>query len=143
MHLEHNSKKDSDTSVQNKQVASTSGSSMKSNNESVILLPTAVINVLDYNNQYQKCRVLLDSGAQMSLIREACIQRLGLIRKYNNSLIYAVGKGMNSQCKREVQLKMVSFGQTCTVTTTAYCLSKLTQNLPGENGIFSKYQFDR
>lgn len=46
------------------------------------ILPTAIVLIADSTGCYQSCRGFIDSGAQSTLITEACAQRLGLKRDH-------------------------------------------------------------
>ena len=56
-----------------------------------VLLCTAIIRVLDVNNQFQQVRALLDPGSQASFVSEACCARLGLAKKRAKVQITCLG----------------------------------------------------
>lgn len=63
-----------------------------------VLLSTALVEVLDVRGNYQKIRVLLDSGSQTSFISLKCANRLGLPKQRMYSEIQGIGEtGMNTQ----------------------------------------------
>ena len=45
------------------------------------ILPTAMVSIEDDSSNVIKCRALLDSGSQMSLISEEAVQRMKLKRQ--------------------------------------------------------------
>ena len=49
------------------------------------ILPTALVSIEDDSSQIIKCRALLDSGSQMSLISEEAVQRMKL-KRHKHSL---------------------------------------------------------
>lgn len=51
---------------------------VESSDKYAVILGTAVVHVQDSFNNYQPCRVLIDSGAQSNFITLDCFQRLGL-----------------------------------------------------------------
>lgn len=62
--------------------AKTSHSSSVNNMKNcMVLLGTAMVNVLDSFGNLQACRVLIDSGAQSNFITLNCLERLGLSRQ--------------------------------------------------------------
>ncbi|XP_044748988.1 uncharacterized protein LOC123311742 [Coccinella septempunctata] len=46
-----------------------------------ILLSTCVIHVKDFNGNFQKIRILLDTGSMANFISDTCVRRLGLPRR--------------------------------------------------------------
>lgn len=57
---------------------SSSGNNMKN---CMVILGTAIVNVIDSFGNPQACRVLIDSGAQSNFITVNCLERLGLSRQ--------------------------------------------------------------
>lgn len=110
--------------------SSISINSSTENAHQTTLLPTAIIMVRDKNNSLQPCRALIDSGAQSTLISEACAQRLKLDRSHDNTLLYGVGGDHPTYTKGKIQLEIYAKNVKKTIFVKTYCLSNLTQYLP-------------
>ncbi|XP_017485587.1 PREDICTED: uncharacterized protein LOC108374125 [Rhagoletis zephyria] len=113
------------------QIVAPPGNATHQYNKTLALLPTATVLILDGRNSLQPCRVLLDSGAQVTLISEACAQRLELKRSYDKTLIHGGGAGTGSYTKGKVYLLLKATYYEKMATTEALCVDRLTQNLPG------------
>ncbi|XP_055837216.1 uncharacterized protein LOC129905699 [Episyrphus balteatus] len=100
--------------------------------ECYTLLPTAIVSVVDVRGQLHKCRALLDSGSQATLISEDCVQRLNLKRSHARIPIHGIGQNGSSLGTRGVvSLSLHSSGESkFMISTNAYILSKLTGDLP-------------
>ncbi|XP_065094080.1 uncharacterized protein LOC135714625 [Ochlerotatus camptorhynchus] len=70
-------------------VSTTCSSNVVSFPKTVLLL-TAVVHVLDKDNQPYPCRVLLDSGSQVNFVTEDMVNRLGLSKKPANVPIVGI-----------------------------------------------------
>lgn len=103
-------------------------------NKRGVLLSTALVEILDAHNNYQKIRVLLDCGSQVNFISQKCLNRLGLSR-YNLPLsVHGVG---------QMQMTSSSGGVTCTIRPVgkltpsfiidAVVLPKICNEMPTQN----------
>ncbi|XP_065355419.1 uncharacterized protein LOC135949893 [Calliphora vicina] len=110
----------------------TINSSQQTTTHQTTLLPTAVIMVRDKNNSLQPCRALMDSGAQSTLISEACVQRLHLNRSYDKTALCGVGGNNTSYTRGKVQLEIFAKDIGRTIIVQTYCLSNLTQYIPSQ-----------
>ncbi|XP_043496402.1 uncharacterized protein LOC122520377 [Polistes fuscatus] len=72
------------------------------------LLPTAIVAVYDINHEPIDCRVMLDSGAQDSLISEHCIKKLGLKRNRSNTSIEGIGASNVVQSRGSLYINIES-----------------------------------
>lgn len=95
-----------------------------------VVLGTAIVHVLDSFNNYQACRVLIDSGAQSSFISIDCFQRLGLTANKCPYNIFGLGGeyvknyGMVSCAVQPRHCSTPSFN------IDAVILPKITSDLP-------------
>lgn len=96
------------------------------------ILPTAIIMVRDKNNSLQPCRALLDTGAESTLILEACVQRLQLRRSYDKTLLYGID---NTPCytKGKINMEIFAKEKNKTIIVETYCMSKLTHFIPSSD----------
>ncbi|XP_037812325.1 uncharacterized protein LOC119604046 [Lucilia sericata] len=99
-------------------------------NHETTLLPTAIVMVRDKNKSLQPCRALIDSGAQSTLVSEACVQRLQLPKSHDNTVLYGVGGEKPNYTKGKVQLEIFAEKHNRTLLVKTYCLQNLTQYLP-------------
>ena len=99
----------------------------KTPNPSRVLLPTAVIPVVDRSGQAVNCRALLDSGSQISCISERCLQKLRLPRRRHELLISTFGDG--STTSKGVADLIVSH-PAGSMPVTAVVMASLTRLLP-------------
>ncbi|XP_065354778.1 uncharacterized protein LOC135949214 [Calliphora vicina] len=97
--------------------------------------------VRDKDNVLQSCRALIDSGAQSTLVSEACVQRLHLNRTNDKTLIYGVGDSNTNYTRGRVQLEIFAPGTKGTIIVQTYCLSNLTQYLPSHTVDNNDLQF--
>uniref|UniRef100_A0A1B0D852 DUF5641 domain-containing protein n=1 Tax=Phlebotomus papatasi TaxID=29031 RepID=A0A1B0D852_PHLPP len=96
-----------------------------------VLLPTALVNVLDSRNQKQVCRILIDGGSECNLISEACVQRLGLMRRRNKIQVNGPGEVKVGETRGSVSLVLSSIHHPEEhIEPEALVLSKLTAMLP-------------
>ncbi|KAF0748221.1 Uncharacterized protein FWK35_00023001 [Aphis craccivora] len=96
-----------------------------------VLLGTAIVMLRDVSGDLQPVRALLDSGSQTSIIRESCLDRLGLRRsKWTASLI-----GLSGQSVPKVLGKAKLEIRSCyepvpVIPVRAWILPTITADLP-------------
>lgn len=96
------------------------------------LLPTAIIDILDFTGNSISCRVLLDSGAQTNFISKSLADRLN--KKPRTISMSVTGIGQNSTAITQVitttvKSKFNSFRS----SQNFYVIDKIGQNLPGNS----------
>ena len=107
-------------------------STPSSNHDQVItLLNTAIINVLDGNGNYQKCRAFIDSGSVPNFISEKCLKRLSLNAIPHSQGICGIG-GMTSHCVNGATCLRFGphFSHKQPFSAKAYVLKNITSSLP-------------
>ncbi|XP_045462357.1 uncharacterized protein LOC123672321 [Harmonia axyridis] len=96
-----------------------------------VLLSTAIVEVSDSYSNFQKVRVILDSGSQTSYITEKCANRLGLSRFSCSLSIQGLGNMTNMTSKSGVTCKIKPVGKISPIfTIDAVVLPKLCANMP-------------
>ena len=96
------------------------------------VLPNAIVTIEDQASNTHTCRALLDTGSQINLISEEAAQRMGLKREKRSLKVNVVGdisKTHNSGLAR-LHLKSKNYGKS--ISTQAFVLPKLTQNVPSK-----------
>ena len=78
----------------------------------------------------QPRHALIDSGAQSTLVSEACVQRLQLSKSHDNTVLYGIGGEKPNYTKGNVQLEIFAERHNRTLLVRTYCLQNLTQYLP-------------
>lgn len=119
----------------NDNVLSTSCSTNLSSLSFSAILPTAIVFVKDANQQFQTCRALLDTGSQLSLVTESCVQRLKLRRKNARLSMTGIG-GISSKqtsTRGKVPIEIFTRDKNNKYSVTAYILNKVTNDLPPVN----------
>ncbi|XP_062700072.1 uncharacterized protein LOC134284801 [Aedes albopictus] len=86
---------------------STACSSNFAQTTKTVLLLTAVVQVLDRNNEPHLCRVLLDSGSQVNFVTEEMANRLGLTKKPANVPIVGIN-ALRSLAREKMVVKIRS-----------------------------------
>lgn len=86
--------------------------------------------VRDRNDTLQPCHALFDSGAQSTLVSEACVQRLHLTREFDKTLLYGLDNSNSNYTKGKVKLEIFTAKANRTIIAHLYCLSNLTQYIP-------------
>lgn len=95
-----------------------------------ILLSTALVNVCVGNLRFI-VRVLIDTGSQATFITDACVQRLGLIRRYASVPIFGIGESKPIHPKGIVSCTLTPCNQAePTLNIDALILNKLVYQKP-------------
>lgn len=104
---------------------------MVSSNRNVVLLSTAIVDILDNRGQYQKIRILLDSGSQANFITQKCLNKLGL-RIYPLSMsVKGLGKMQDVMCNGGVNCTLKPVGKLFPIhTIDAVVIPKLCSDIP-------------
>ena len=96
-----------------------------------VLLPTARILVDDKSEIPISCRALLDSGSQVTFIREELVQKLGLQRKASTLPIGGIGNGDAEASTEYVNITIKSsYDPYFKLSVTAHVLPQVTGTLP-------------
>ncbi|GFU31488.1 DUF1758 domain-containing protein [Trichonephila clavipes] len=100
------------------------------NPDVLILLCTALIQVRDIWGNYQTCRCLLDSGSQTSLIRNECIERLGLRKEKANERTSCLGTS-DTRINGFAEIQFTShFSFQISFHASAYVINKIVGMIP-------------
>ncbi|KAJ0173857.1 hypothetical protein K1T71_011006 [Dendrolimus kikuchii] len=94
-----------------------------------VLLSTAIVEVMDSNNQYHTARALLDNGSQNSFISEKLCNRLNIPIIQSTMRILGVGQSVshtNKLCNINMRSKYNQFN----MRLQCFVLSNITSNLP-------------
>ncbi|KAG8173081.1 hypothetical protein JTE90_012653 [Oedothorax gibbosus] len=95
-----------------------------------VLLCTAIVKVLDYSNQFQQCRVLLDPGSQACFVTESCFYRLGLSRTRARVEISCLGSS-SAHTNGVTNLKFTPhFKESPEFITSAFIINKIIGDIP-------------
>ncbi|XP_041452039.1 uncharacterized protein LOC121405436 [Drosophila obscura] len=92
-------------------------------------LPTALVFVRNAKGSHTICRVLLDSGSELSYISERCIQALGLSRFPSRILVSGISSIKAETTRGCSTLDMQSRISEHTMKVRAHVLSKITSTL--------------
>ena len=95
-----------------------------------VLLATAVVKTQDRLSFYQFCRIMLDSCSQATLISESTVQRLGLERFYDNTIITGVGQTTAGSSRGKVKITLQSCVSSDRIQIEAVIMSKVTSDIP-------------
>ncbi|KAH8317555.1 hypothetical protein KR074_003592, partial [Drosophila pseudoananassae] len=96
-------------------------------------LPTALVFVQNANGTYTSCRLLLDSGSELSYISERCINALGLARSSSRILVSGISSIKAEATRGITQLNLKSLFTDSALKITAHVLSKITSSLQRNN----------
>ncbi|XP_030750174.1 uncharacterized protein LOC115877962 [Sitophilus oryzae] len=96
---------------------------------SQVMLPTAIVKVVDSFGNLRECRALLDSGAQSNFISEKMSKLLNLELFRGNFCISGIGNGI-SKIKNKTSVKLFSCDETFSMTIECLIMQKITDNLP-------------
>ncbi|CAL8068951.1 unnamed protein product [Orchesella dallaii] len=122
-------KNSSSANTGEKEVASHFASE-EDNEDTHVLLATAIVKVIDRSGGQQLCRVLLDQGSQASFISEACARNLGLKRQHSNITITGISGGVSASTRGKVNLTLHSTTNDHAIDIHALVLKKVTGWLP-------------
>lgn len=116
--------------------------SMKVNaNESQVILPTAIIKIVDGFGEEQMCRALLDSASMESFISEDCVCRLGLQRK--NARVVMKGlddsKVGSSRGKTKLKISIAYPNGPTNIVIDALIIPKIAGMLPQRNFVYKNW----
>ena len=98
--------------------------------DSQVILPTAIVSVIDANGQHQKCRILIDPGSQSSFINEDFVQKLKLNRKNDKLRVSGVSGKQTATTNGSVVVNLVSYFNKKSVQPELHILKKVTCDLP-------------
>lgn len=94
-----------------------------------ILLSTALVEVMDNNNQYHTARALLDSGSQNCFISEGLLKRLNV--SVIQSIMHISGVGQSvSQSNERCDINMRSLNNNYNTQLHCFVLPNITSRLP-------------
>ena len=96
------------------------------------ILPTIMVSIEDDSSETIKCRALLDSGSQMSLISEEAVQRMKLKRCKQSLTVNGIGNVHRTYNSGQVQLRLKSKSGRL-LEVQAFILPNLTQHLPNKS----------
>ena len=100
------------------------------NNNCSILLPTAIVSVLNSKNQLIPCRALLDSGSQLSFITQALSRRLNLNTTEKHLNLSGIGGQSNDVRAGLTNIVLKSVSKE--IRVSAYVLKQLTTSVPSK-----------
>ncbi|XP_070851577.1 uncharacterized protein [Drosophila suzukii] len=92
-------------------------------------LPTALVFVRNATGSHTTCRVLLDSGSELSYISERCVQALGLARSPSRILVTGISSIKAETTRGCSTLDLQSRISDHTIKVRAHVLSKITSTL--------------
>ncbi|XP_059609179.1 uncharacterized protein LOC132256666 [Phlebotomus argentipes] len=94
-----------------------------------VFLATAMVDILTGDNQRISCRVMLDGGAQVSIMTTSLYNRLRLPKKPSNISILGVGSQVNP-VKHKVTATVFSQKSGQSFTFDCHILPKISGNIP-------------
>ncbi|XP_043064457.1 uncharacterized protein LOC122320328 [Drosophila ficusphila] len=92
-------------------------------------LPTALVYVQNSKGTYTICRVLLDSGSELSYVSERCINALGLARSPSRILVSGISSVKAETTRGLATLHIKSMVSLHTIVVAAHVLGKITSTL--------------
>ncbi|CAG7731226.1 unnamed protein product, partial [Allacma fusca] len=95
-----------------------------------VLLPTAIVYVMDSKGYSQSCRALLDSGSEVSFVSSSCVKRLGIPIEEADLQIHGVSAAPVGSSNGKVQLQVSSRIYEYATPIEAYILPRVTKPLP-------------
>ncbi|HBK82589.1 MAG TPA: hypothetical protein DDZ41_03185, partial [Flavobacterium sp.] len=100
----------------------------------VSLLPTAVAFVKNQSQDMLPVRILLDSGSQSSFITESCVQRLGLKRIKNSTVVNGLSGKLVAKANGRVLLNIYErLEKTKIIEADALIIKTITSIIPTTN----------
>ncbi|KAL7743211.1 hypothetical protein ACLKA6_016339 [Drosophila palustris] len=92
-------------------------------------LPTAWVNVRNAHGTFTACRVLLDSGSELSYVSERCIHALGIARSPSRILVSGISSVKAETTRGFSKLHLRSRVSDNTLDATVHILGKITSPL--------------
>ncbi|XP_044574113.1 uncharacterized protein LOC123258307 [Drosophila ananassae] len=92
-------------------------------------LPTAMVNVRNANGDLVACRLLLDTGSELSYISERCIQTLGLARTPSRILVTGISSIKADTTRGCITISIQSRISQDQLVVQAHVLGKITSSL--------------
>ncbi|XP_044573912.1 uncharacterized protein LOC123258071 [Drosophila ananassae] len=96
-------------------------------------LPTALVHIRNSQGTYTNCRVLLDTGSELSYVSERCIKALGLNRAPGRILISGISSIKADTTRGFSTLTIKSRVSDHSLQVKAHILGKITSTLAREN----------
>lgn len=93
-------------------------------------LPTAIVDVQNNRGSFTPCRLLLDSGSELSYISENCAQRLGLRRTHSRILVSGITSMKGGITRGCISLILKSRVSNNNLLAQVHVLSNITTPLP-------------
>ncbi|XP_046862937.1 uncharacterized protein LOC124456562 [Xenia sp. Carnegie-2017] len=97
------------------------------------ILPVISANICGSNGLYKRGNVLLDSGAQISLIRSETAESLGLKGKDISVNIIKIGGEEESICTKSYKVQVSRIGESKKYTITAVGIPSISEDVKGIN----------
>lgn len=101
-------------------------------NDSEILLATAVVKIQGADGTLHKMRALIDQGSQISLITEHAAQLIGIKRQKCKGVVFGVGQ-KESNCKGSITISCLSLYNEFKFETSVLIMKNLIKNLPNRS----------
>lgn len=106
-----------------------------------VLLSTALVEVLDSRGNYQKLRILLDSGSQANFISQRCLNKLGLTTYPISLSVTGLGEMKDFVCNRGVNCTLKPVEKFAPIhTIDAVVIPKLCSNIPNRQLVLENWQ---
>ncbi|CAG7721424.1 unnamed protein product [Allacma fusca] len=102
-----------------------------------VLLGTAVVHANDHHGALQTCRVLLDTGSQVSFITSACVNRLGLRLEATFCQVTGIASCGGPTADSQVNVQLVSRFEEATFAVTALVVKQVTASVNREPQVFT------
>uniref|UniRef100_A0A1L8DIY5 Uncharacterized protein n=1 Tax=Nyssomyia neivai TaxID=330878 RepID=A0A1L8DIY5_9DIPT len=102
-----------------------------------VFLATAMVDVITRDREKLKCRMLLDSGAELNIISTSLFQKLRLPKSPSDVDVIGVGQH-RSEVRGKVSLTICSRITGDSFTLTCYIMPKLVGNIPSSPPDLSK-----
>jgi hypothetical protein len=111
-----------------------------------VVLATAKVNILNFDNEPFERRALLDSGSQSSFVSEWVVKMGRFLREADDTVVSGLGGQGSQKVNGKVELTLQLKGTTRTITVTALILQKVTGILPNREidvtGFLQKGEID-
>lgn len=104
--------------------------SQEINNEPLVLLSTAIINVFDINHRPVQCRVLLDSGSQSNFVTHDLVKKLRLPTRSIEIPVHGINQ-ISTNITKKTQITLTSVTNNYYKSTLSFLvLDKITNHTP-------------